>query len=147
MDESEEARADYPTADDDSLVPHDSALLRSLLIAAGLVCVALGIIGLATPILPTTPFLIAAAACFARSSPKFYRWLIASPLLGPAVLEWRRHRSIPWRTRLWAIALMAASFGASIALFVRPGWLQALVGIAGLALAVTLYRIPSRDRP
>ena len=98
------------------------------------------------PLLPATPFLLLAATCFARSSEKFHRWLLEHRAFGPLVREWREHRSIPYRTKMWAIALMIISLGVSIAFFVRPAWLQAALALMGLALATWLYRVPSRDR-
>jgi uncharacterized membrane protein YbaN (DUF454 family) len=133
--------------DEDALALHDSALVRGLLICAGWVSVTLGAVGLVLPILPTTPFLLVAAACFARASPAFHRWLVGSPRFGPLIVEWRRHRSIPYRAKLAAIALFVLSLGTSILVFVRPAWLQAVMALGGCAMVVWLYRIPSRDRP
>lgn len=132
---------------DEDLLVHQSPLVRALLKVAGALCVGLGIVGVFVPIMPTTPFLLVAAACFARASPTLYRRLVASPRFGPLILEWRRHRSIPWRTKLFAMALMAISLSFSIVLFVRPAWLQVLVAIGGMGLLIFIYRIPSRDRP
>lgn len=120
--------------------------LRAAFFAAGLLCLGLGILGLFLPVLPSTPFVLLAAACFARSSQRFYRWLMAHRAFGPLVREWRSHRSIPYRTKLFAIALMAASLSVSIVFFVHPAWLQAALAVFGVGLAVWLYRIPSRDR-
>jgi uncharacterized protein len=127
--------------------PHDSALLRHGFAAAGLVFLALAILGLFVPVLPATPFVLLAAACFARASPRFYNWLLNHRVFGPTVLEWRRHRSIPYRVKLWGILLMALSLGVSIAFFVRPAWLQAVLAAFGVLLAAWVYNIPSRDRP
>ena len=126
---------------------HKSPALRALLMVAGSLFVVLGVIGLVLPIMPTTVFLILAAACFARASTRFYNLLLNSPAFGPAILEWRRHRSIPWRTKLVAMGVTALSFVASIVLFLRDPRLQTGMAIIGLALLVFLYRIPSRDRP
>jgi uncharacterized membrane protein YbaN (DUF454 family) len=134
-------------SDEDALTLHDSALVRGVLIGAGLICVAIGVVGLVLPVLPTTPFLLVAAACFARASPTFYRRLVRSPSFGPLILEWRRHRSIPYRAKLTAIALFVVFLGTSVILFVRPPWLQAALGLFGCIMVVWLYRIPSRDRP
>ncbi|MBK7333843.1 MAG: YbaN family protein [Betaproteobacteria bacterium] len=82
---------------------HPSAAVRWLLVAVGIVATLLGIVGAFVPVLPTTPFLLVAAACFARASPKLDRMLTGSATFGPTILEWRRHRSIPWRTKLVAI--------------------------------------------
>ncbi len=121
--------------------------MRALLVAAGFASVALGVAGLVLPVLPTTPFMLLAGACFARSSPRFHRWLLHHRSFGPIVSEWERHRAIPWKTKLWAIALMSATLGVSIVFFVKPPALKAALALFGLVLAVWLYRIPSRDRP
>ena len=121
--------------------------LRAAWLAAGFLFVGIAVIGVVVPVLPTTPFLLLAAACFARSSPRFYRWLLEHPSFGPLVREWREHRSIPYRTKLLAIALMSATLAASIVFFVRNAYLQAGLAVLGVALAAWLYSIPSRDRP
>lgn len=143
--------ADDPTA---PLAPaaapasvHRSRWMRVLFLIAGSICVALGVIGLFLPLLPTTPFLLLAAACYARGSRRFYDWLLANRTFGPLIHEWRTHRSIPYKTKLSAIALMSATLGISIVFFVRPLWLKLLLVAMGLALAVWMYRMPSRDRP
>ncbi|HET7672597.1 MAG TPA: YbaN family protein [Burkholderiales bacterium] len=117
---------------------------RGAYLAAGFVSLGLALLGVVLPVLPTTPFLLLAAACFARSSPRFHRWLLEHPSFGPLVREWQEHRSIPYRTKLFAICLMALSIGVSVVLFVRPAWLQAALVTLGLVLAIWLYRIPSR---
>jgi hypothetical protein len=131
--------------DADATRLHDSPLVRGLLLAAGAVAVVLGLVGVVVPVLPTTPFLLVAAACFARASPACYRYLLASRF-GPLILEWRQHRSIPWRAKRAALVLLALSLGTSIVLFVRPLWAQLLVAAFGIAVGAWLYRIPSRDR-
>jgi uncharacterized membrane protein YbaN (DUF454 family) len=126
---------------------HDSALVRHAFLAAGFVFLSVGMLGLFLPVLPATPFVLLAAACFARASPRFYNWVLNHRIFGPTVREWRRYRSIPYRTKICAIVLMAASLAVSIVFFVRPAWLQAALGAFGVLLAAWLYSIPSRDRP
>lgn len=126
---------------------HDSPSVRLLFVVLGTLFVLLGIAGAVLPVLPTTPFMLLAAACYARASSRFYNWLLNSPAFGPTILEWRRHRSIPWRVKLSAIGLMAVSLGISIVFFVPWPELQAALALFGLLLATYLYRIPSRDRP
>jgi uncharacterized membrane protein YbaN (DUF454 family) len=135
-----------PAREDAEVREHASPLVRALLIAAGSLCVVLGLIGIALPLLPTTPFLLLAAACYARASRRFYNWLLANRTFGPLIHQWRRHRSIPYRTKVSAIVLMSVTLATSIVLFVRPGWLQAALALIGVALAVWMYRLPSRDR-
>lgn len=122
-------------------------LLRGLLMAAGSLCLLLGLLGLFLPLLPTTPFMLLAAACYARASLGFYRWLTGHPLFGPPILEWRRHRAIPYRAKRAGVLLMALTFGSSILLVVREPWLQAGLACCGLALCLWLWRLPSRDGP
>lgn len=83
---------------------------RPLYLAAGWLCVLLGIIGLALPVMPGTVFLIAAAWCFSRSSPRFESWLVNHPRLGPEVVRWRRTGAIARRTKYVACGSMLLSF-------------------------------------
>ena len=73
----------------DNPIGNRSLMLRYVLLAIGWLSVALGVIGIFLPVLPTTPFLLLAAACFARSSPRFYQWLVQHPRLGPWIRDYR----------------------------------------------------------
>lgn len=126
---------------------HRSSVVRALLIFLGTVLLVIGLIGLFLPVVPTTPFILLAAACYARGSSRFYHWLVGNRLFGPIVIEWHEHHCIPWRIKLFAIGMMSVSFAISIVFFVRPLWLQGTLALVGVALALLLYRIPSRDRP
>lgn len=126
---------------------HHSSTVRVALVLLGSAFVALGVAGIFLPVLPTTPFLLVAAACYARASRRFYNALLNNRWFGPAVLEWQQHRSIRYRTKLISIAMMAVTLSISIVFFVRDPRLQAALAVFGLALAVYMYRIPSRDRP
>ena len=105
----------------------------------------LGIVGIFLPLLPTTPFLLLATACYARSSRRFYNWLLNHATFGPLIIEWRTYRSIPKRIKITAIIMMVLTFGSSIWFFVKDGRLQIALAVFGLAMAIWLYRIPSRD--
>jgi uncharacterized protein len=123
-----------------------SRVVRGFFIAAGFVFVGIGLVGVVMPVLPTTPFMLLAAACFARGSERFYLWLINNRLFGPTIQEWRRHRSIPYRTKLFAIVLMSLTLAASIVFFVEDGFVQTGLAVLGVLLAGWLWLIPSRDR-
>ena len=125
---------------------HDSRVMRLIFAGFGTLCVGIGLVGVVLPILPTTPFMLLAAGCYVRASPRFYNWLLNTRAFGPLIREWRLYRSIPWRTKLTAIALMAMTLSTSIVLFVKQPYLQIAIGIFGCVLAIWLYRIPSRDR-
>ena len=139
------AHDDDPHADDIRL--HASPWVRGLLVACGVLALAVGLVGVFLPVLPTTPFLLVAAACFARASPRLYRRLADSKMFGPGIREWRHHRSIPWRAKLMAIVLMSVSIATTATFFVQPWWAKAALVATGVAVAIWLYRIPSRDRP
>src|SRR6478735_9644547 len=83
---------------------------RPLMFAAGWVFTGIGVIGLVLPLMPGTIFLIAAAWCFSRSSPRFEAWLLGHPKLGPQVVAWRRSGAIARRTKYIACGSMVLSF-------------------------------------
>lgn len=126
---------------------HPSALVRMLLWSIGSLALLLGIIGIFLPGLPTTPFVLLAAACYARASEPFYRWLIANPTFGPLIVEWRRHHSIPYRVKLVAVTLMSLTICFSIWTFSGLPWMQVLLAVIGIVTSAWLWRIPSRDHP
>ena len=121
--------------------------MRLLLTVLGFSFVGVGVAGIILPVLPATPFFLLAAACFARASERFYNWLLNHPTVGPTVQEWRRYRSIRYRTKLYAIVLMAGTLSVSIIFFVANPYLKAALGVLGVVLAIWLWRIPSRDAP
>jgi uncharacterized membrane protein YbaN (DUF454 family) len=87
---------------------------RRLLIGAGTLSTALGIIGFFIPILPTTPFLLLAAACYMRSSERFYRWLINNRIFGAYVRNYIEGRGMPTRIKIFTILLLWLTIGLSI---------------------------------
>ena len=80
--------------------------LKYLWIGLGWLFVALGLVGIALPLLPTTPFLLLAALCFSKGSDKIYQWLITHPTLGPPINDWREKRAITRRSKIVATASM-----------------------------------------
>ena len=124
---------------------HGSPVVRALFFVAGVVALGFGVAGIFLPVLPTTPLVLLAAACFARSYRPFHEWLVAHRLFGPMVREWHEHRSIPYRTKLFAIGMMAGALTVSILFFVDPPWLKAALAVFGVALGAWMYRLPSRN--
>jgi uncharacterized protein len=88
-------------------------MFRTLWLLLGLTSLAFGIAGVVLPLLPTTPFVLLAAYCFARSSPRLHDWLLANRTFGPLILNWEKHRAIAPRAKLLAVLSMAAVFGIS----------------------------------
>lgn len=116
---------------------------RPLYLAAGWLCTVLGIIGLILPVMPGTVFLIAAAWCFSRSSPRFESWLVSHPRLGPQVVRWRQTGAIARKTKYVACGSMLLSF-VIVALTDAPPIALWLSG-AGLIAAGTY--VASRPEP
>jgi uncharacterized membrane protein YbaN (DUF454 family) len=87
---------------------------RRLLIGAGTLSTGLGIIGIFIPILPTTPFLLLAAACYMRSSERFYQWLINNRIFGAYVRNYIEGRGMPVRIKIFTILLLWLAIGLSI---------------------------------
>lgn len=125
---------------------HGSPVVRALFLVAGLLAFTTGVAGVFLPLLPATPLLILAAACFARAYRPFHEWMLEHHWIGPPLRDWYEHRSLPRGTKILAIVTMLGSFAVSIAWFVRPGWLQVVLALVALSLAAWLARIPSRPR-
>lgn len=122
-----------------------SLLWRWVLIATGLVSLALGALGVLLPGLPTTPFVLLAGACFVRASPALHGWLLSTRWAGPMLSDWQTHRSLPKRTKWLALTTMAVTISISIWLL-RDDWrLQLTVLAAALVGAWMVWRIPTRQ--
>jgi uncharacterized protein len=112
-----------------------SPLMRPLFLAGGVVLTVVGVIGLVTPGWPGTIFLILAAGCFARSSPKLEAWLLTHPRLGPSVVAWRENGAIPRKIKLIAIGSMIVSFVIVLLVHLPVLW-TVVVGVLLLASAL-----------
>ena len=113
--------------------------MKILLTVFGFLCVALGILGIFLPLLPTTPFLLLAAWCFAKSSEKFYNWLLNHKHLGSYIKTFRSKEGVPPRMKIKAIVVMWSTMGAS-AYFMKDIW-WALLGLLACALGITMFLI------
>jgi uncharacterized membrane protein YbaN (DUF454 family) len=120
--------------------------LRWLLLATGLAFVGLAALGAVLPVLPTVPFLLVAAACFARSSTRFYRWLLSNRLFGPLIRDWRETRTIPLRAKLSAITLVALVGGSSVLFYIANPWVKLGVGAILIGLIGFLLGLPTASR-
>lgn len=125
---------------------HRQRAIRAFWVTCGALSLVLGIIGIFLPLLPTTPFILLAAACFARGSEKFHHWLITHERFGPLVRDWQAHRSIPFRAKCLALTMMWTSMGTTAWLLrARPVSSLTLLAI-GLAVTVWMVRLPTRPR-
>lgn len=92
---------------------------RRLLLGAGTLCTGLGIVGVFVPILPTTPFLLLAAACYMRSSERFYHWLVDNRVFGAYVRNYIEGRGMPARIKILTILLLWLGIGLTVAFAVE----------------------------
>ena len=115
----------------------NSALTKGLLIAIGMLAVGLGTIGIFVPLLPTTPFLLLAAACFIRSSDRLYAWLMHHRWFGSYIRNYREHRAITLRAKVVTLVLLWATIGYSALAVATTWWLRAL--LAAVAIGVTTH--------
>lgn len=115
--------------------------LRPILIGAGVGLVVIGTIGIFIPLLPTTIFLILAAACFGRSSPAAYRWLTTNRLFGPVLWDYHEGGGATLRTKAGSIVILWAGL-ALAAWLVGNLWVD--VALAGIGVAVTVHLVRLR---
>ena len=114
---------------------------KYLLILCGLISITLGIIGAVLPILPTTPFLILALACFANSSPRFHRMLLNNRWFGSALQQWEESRTITRASKLKAMILVVLTFSLSIGILHEKLQLQIGLLVIGSILLVFMWRL------
>ncbi|WP_431297065.1 DUF454 family protein [Rahnella sp. PAMC 25559] len=117
---------------------------RVLLIIVGWICVVLATLGVVLPLLPTTPFLLLAAWCFARSSPRFHHWLLHRSWFGSYLRHWQQHRALPKGAKTKAVALILVTFAVSI-YFVPLLWVRILLLCMMFMLLFMMWRLPVVD--
>lgn len=116
--------------------------MRAIYLSLGWLLVAIGVIGAFLPVLPTTPFLIMAVACFARSSPRLETWLLNHPGFGQPLRDWREKGAIPRKAKIAAVLMMSVSyaifwFGTS-----PPFWRALVVALMMIAPAIFVVTRP-----
>lgn len=121
-------------------------LVRYVLLAIGWLSVALGVIGIFLPVLPTTPFLLLAAACFMRSSTRFYLWLVNHRQLGPWIVDYLEGQGIPLKGKVYAISLMWLSIGLSCYL-VPLFWARAFMLTSAVLVSLYILRQKTLTKP
>ena len=102
----------------------------------GFIFLGLGVIGVFLPLLPTTPFLLVSAACFAKSSEKWHRWLLSNRIFGPIIADWQERKCISFTTKVIAISLVVLFGGYSIIFLLADLKLRIL---AALLIATGLF--------
>ena len=117
---------------------------RRLLIVAGTLSTGLGIIGVFVPILPTTPFLLLAAACYMRSSERSYQWLINNRIFGAYVRNYIEGKGMPIRTKIFTILLLWLAIGLSITFGVQNIVIRIVLICVAIGVTVHIGLIKKR---
>ncbi len=120
--------------------------MRPLFFLLGLLLVGVGVVGYLTPGMPGTIFLILAAGCFARSSPRLERWLVNHPRLGPSIVAWRENGAIPRKIKFIAVGSMIVSFAILFVIHMEPLgiWVIGVILLASAVFIVTRPEGPKR---
>jgi uncharacterized protein len=121
-------------------------LIRALLVVAGTLSLVLGVIGIFVPLLPTTPFLLLASACYLRGSERMHRWLLAQGRLGEIIRRYEAGQGIPLRGKVLAMAMMWPSLGFAAWRLHRP-WVAVLLLAVGAGVTVYILRLPTDRSP
>ncbi|MDR0368705.1 MAG: YbaN family protein [Bacteroidales bacterium] len=119
---------------------------NTVLITAGSLALALAIAGIFLPLLPTVPFVLLAASCYLKASPRLYRWLTSHPLFGKIILDYKENKIIPLRAKIYTIVLLWVSIGVSIFL-VSVIWVRILLLLiaAGVSIHVLSFKSGTKN--
>lgn len=114
---------------------------RIVLLTLGWLAIVLGILGIVLPLLPTTPFMLLAAWCFARSSPRFHDWLLCRSPFGRYIRHWQQHRGMPPGAKSRAMIVIVITFAVSLWL-VPLWWVRVMLLIMLAVLLLFIGRMP-----
>jgi uncharacterized membrane protein YbaN (DUF454 family) len=115
--------------------------VRILLLVGGTSSVAIGILGIFVPVLPTTPFLLLGAACYARSSQRFYDWLLNNKYFGNYIRNYRERKGIPLKGKVLALALLWATIGCSVAFAVEILLVRVILIVIGIGVSIHIFSL------
>lgn len=111
--------------------------MKIMLIVLGSIALVLGIIGIFLPLLPTTPFLLLAAALYFRSSPRLYEWLLSQKRLGPYIRNFREHKAIPLRAKTISVSMVWLTLLYCAYILHEQPWLSILMIV--IAIGITWH--------
>jgi uncharacterized protein len=117
-----------------------SSIARTALVICGSAALVLGIVGVFVPVLPTTPLLLLAAACYARSSVRLHDWLLQHPVFGEYIRDYGERRGMKPRAKVVAITALWLGIGISI-LVVGTFWLQLLLATVAVLVTTHILRL------
>ena len=130
----------------DNNLSRQRPLLNALLVFLGIVFTTLGVFGIFLPVLPTTPFLLLAAACFARGSGRCYRWLMNNRWCGQYIRDYRDGKGVSKRHKLASLTLLWVTIGLSIAYAVDALWVRIALAVIALAVSTHILLLKTRQK-
>jgi len=120
--------------------------VQILLISTGTFFVGIAVAGIFLPVLPTTPFLLISAALYARSSARFYNWLINNKIFGKFIKDYREGKGIPFKLKIMTIALLWVTIGCSAIFGVDIWWVRIILVIIAVGVTIHIARIkPAKE--
>jgi uncharacterized membrane protein YbaN (DUF454 family) len=122
---------------------YGSRPVQAVFFCLGCLFVGLATVGVVLPLIPTTPFLLLAAACYARSSKRFYDWLLTNRIFGPTIRQWQESGSVAMGTKVVAIVLLVLTLGSSVVFFVPLWSVKILLVAVGIWVIYFLLRLPT----
>lgn len=108
--------------------------MRILFVVLGYMALVLGLVGIAVPLLPTTPLLLLSSCLFLKGSPRLHAWLLAMPRVGAYIRQFEATRAIPLRAKVLAVVMMSASFVFLIVCVAESWWLRLVLALAAVAV-------------
>ena len=115
---------------------------KAILVTAGSLCIGLAVLGLFLPLLPTTPFLLLASACYVRSSERLHGWLMGNRLLGGYIRNFKERRGLPLRAKVTTVVLLWLPLLYSV-YRLDMFWLKLLLALMGLTWSAIIFRMKS----
>ncbi len=116
---------------------------KGIYFIVGAISLALGIVGVFLPVLPTTPFILLSAWCFFRSSSRIYQWVISNERFGPTIENFQEGNGITVKTKIRAVVMMWLAITVSVYFFVRNIYIIAFLYLIAVGVSIYLYRLPT----
>ncbi|MEN8113428.1 MAG: YbaN family protein [Actinomycetota bacterium] len=123
--------------------PDRARWLRPLFLVVGLLSLAIAIAGIVLPLVPTTPLVLVAAYCFARSSERLHSWLVGHPRLGRYISDFEAGRGIPIRAKVIALVMASVAFAYGFTVVADKPIAIVVLAVVALWAIVTILRVPS----
>lgn len=121
-------------------------LIRVVLIISGTFFVGLGVIGIFFPLLPTTPFLLLAAVCYARSSKRFYDWLLNNKWFGNYIKNYREGKGIPLKVMVLSISLLWVTIIFSVIFIVLNIFIRIVLIVVAVGVTIHILSIRTKEQ-